>query len=324
MSSADEQQHLDVITIGRLGIDIYPLPDGLGLENVQAFDKYLGESATNVATAAARHGLRTALITAAGEDPFGSYARTELTRLGVEDRFLATVGGLTTPITCCEMLPPDTFPLCFCREPVARDLMLTSEHLDPVELMNARIYWSTVTGLPRDPSRTTHLEAWNARAGEPLTILDLDYRPMFWSSPDDASRTVRRALGLATVAVGNRDDCEIAVDESDQHRAAEALLDHGVELAIVKHRLRGVLANTRSETIEVPPVLVNVVKRLGAGDGLGGALCYGLPEAWPLERPLTFANVAGALVAGRRECSTAMPTTFEVRQAIKELQVVDT
>ena len=135
---------------------------------------------------------------------------------------------------------------------------------------------------------------------------------MFWDSPESATREVQRALEHVTVAVGNREECEIAVGETDPLRAADALLDRGVELAIVKQGPRGVLARTRDETVEVEPYLIDVVNGLGAGDSFGGALCHGLLEGWPLERILRFANVAGAIVASRLECSTAMPTTDEV------------
>jgi 5-dehydro-2-deoxygluconokinase len=176
-----------------------------------------------------------------------------------------------------------------------------------------------VTGLSRDPSRTAHHVAWAARGRRPLTILDLDYRPMFWASAASATVEVGRALERVTVAVGNREECEVAVGESDPQRAADDLLDRGVELAIVKQGPRGVLAKTREETVEVPPYSVAVVNGLGAGDGFGGALCYGLLQEWPLERVLRFANVAGAIVATRRECSTAMPTTAEVDGILEEL-----
>ena len=38
----------------------------------------------------------------------------------------------------------------------------------------------------------------------------------------------------------------------------------------------------------------------------------GLLSGWPLEQIIRFANAAGAIVASRLECSTAMPTTAEV------------
>jgi len=307
----------DVITIGRVGVDIYPLQDGLGLEDVSTFGKYLGGSATNVAVAAARHGLNSAVITRTGADPFGKYIHKELRRLGVDDRFVSAVPGLQTPVVFCEIFPPDDFPLYFYREPKAPDLVINSEELDLAAITAARIYWSTVTGLSEEPSRSAHHAAWEARGRKPLTILDLDYRPMFWDSPELATAQVARALAKVTVAVGNREECEIAVGETDPHRAADALLERGIELAIVKQGPKGVLAKTATETVEVAPYFVDVINGLGAGDSFGGALCYGLLQGWPLERILRFANVAGAIVAGRRECSTAMPTTAEVEEILK-------
>lgn len=307
----------DVITIGRVGVDIYPLQSGVGLEDVTTFGKYLGGSATNVAIAAARHGRRAAVITRTGNDPFGRYVHQELRRLGVDDVFVSGVDGLNTPVAFCEMFPPDNFPLYFYRSPIAPDLMIRAEELDLDAIRSARIFWATVTGLSEEPSRSAHHAAWDARERVPLTILDLDYRPMFWRSADRACDEVSRALEKITVAVGNREECEIAVGETDPHRAADALLDRGVELAVVKQGPRGVLAKTRDETVEVEAYSIDVVNGLGAGDGFGGALCFGLLAGWPLERTIRFANVAGAIVASRLECSTAMPSTREVEDMLK-------
>jgi 5-dehydro-2-deoxygluconokinase len=306
----------DVITMGRVGVDIYPLQHGVGLEEVQTFGKFLGGSATNVAIAAARHGEHSAVITRTGADPFGRFVHRELARLGVDDRFVTPVDGLNTPVTFCEIFPPDDFPLYFYRDPIAPDLVINDDELDLDAIANARIFWSTVTGLSREPSRSAHHTAWRARGRAPLTVLDLDYRPMFWESPAEATREVQRALEHVTVAVGNREECEIAVGESEPHRAADALLDRGIQLAIVKRGPDGVLAKTPDETVELGTHLVEVVNGLGAGDGFGGALCHGLLAGWPLEQIIRFANVAGAIVASRLECSTAMPTTDEVEAAL--------
>ncbi|MBC7724949.1 MAG: 5-dehydro-2-deoxygluconokinase [Burkholderiaceae bacterium] len=315
--TASQSAPFDLITIGRVGVDIYPLQDGVGLEHVSTFGKYLGGSATNVAVAAARHGLRTAVITRTGNDPFGTYIHEELLRLGVSDEFVSGVAGLNTPVVFCEIFPPDNFPLYFYRDPQAPDLVINTEELDLDAIRDARIYWSTVTGISEEPSRSAHHAAWAARGRSPLTILDLDYRAMFWTTPEEASAEVGRALEHVTVAVGNKEECEIAVGETDPHRSADALLERGVELAIVKQGPKGVLAKTRTETVEVAPYFVDVVNGLGAGDSFGGALCHGLLQGWPLERILRFANVAGAIVAGRRECSTAMPTSAEVEDILK-------
>jgi 5-dehydro-2-deoxygluconokinase len=308
---------LDVLAFGRLGVDLYPLQSGVGLDEVETFGKFLGGSAANVSVAAARLGRRVGLVSRVGDDPFGRYLLAELERLGVANRLVAVDPQYKTPITFCEIFPPDDFPLYFYREPKAPDLNLSPADLDLDAIRDARILWFTATGLSEEPSRATHFLALQER-GDGHTVFDLDYRPMFWSDPAEARRQVAHALGYATVAVGNRQECEIAVGEADPLRAADALLDRGVELAIVKQGPKGVLAKTREETVEVPPQPVEVVNGLGAGDAFGGALCHGLLAGWDLERILRFANAAGAIVASRLECSTAMPVESEVDDLLQE------
>ena len=317
-AAASEPAGFEVLTIGRVGVDLYPLQSGNHLQDVETFGKFLGGSPTNVAVAAARHGRRSAVITRTGRDPFGTFIHQALRDLGVDDRFVSAVDGLPTPITFCEIFPPDDFPLYFYRYPAAPDLQIQEAEIDLSAVRSASIYWSTVTGLSAEPSRSAHVAAWEARGRAPLTILDLDYRPMFWKDSGDAHAQMERALSMVTVAVGNGDECEVAVGETDPDRAADALLDKGIELAIVKQGPKGVLARTRDERVEVAPFPVEVVNGLGAGDAFGGALCHGLLAGWPLERVLRFANVAGAIVASRLECSTAMPTGHEVEQLMQE------
>ena len=308
----------DVITIGRVGVDIYPLQYGVGLEDVKTFEKFLGGSATNVACATAKYGLKSAVITRTGNDPFGKYIHEELKRLGVSDEFVSGVEGLQTPVVFCEVFPPDNFPLYFYRKPKAPDLEIKTAELDLNAIRNAKLFWATVTGLSEEPSRAAHFAALEARGRKEFTVLDLDYRTMFWDSPALATEQIAKALEYVTVAVGNKEECEVAVGESEPMRAADALLDRGVELAIVKQGPKGVLAKTRTETVEVPPHFVDVVNGLGAGDSFGGALCLGLLEGWPLRKILEFGNVAGAIVASRLECSTAMPTRKEVEAVLNK------
>ncbi|HPF80386.1 5-dehydro-2-deoxygluconokinase [Nostocoides australiense] len=311
-------QTFDVISLGRSGVDIYPLDHGVGLEDVSTFRKFLGGSATNVAVAAARHGHHVALVTKVGNDPFGRFVHAESARLGIDPRFISTIDGdgPPTPVTFCEIFPPDNFPLYFYRYPAAPDLLLTEADLPLDEIASAPVFWATVTGLSQEPSRATHFAAWQRRGRRSHTVLDLDYRPMFWDDPAQASTQVARALEHVSVAVGNAEECFVAVGERDPQRAADALLERGLDLAIVKQGPKGVLAATAEERIEVAPHWVEVVNGLGAGDAFGGGLIHGLLSGWDLRRTVEFANVAGAIVASRLECSTAMPTTAEVEAAL--------
>jgi 5-dehydro-2-deoxygluconokinase len=303
---------LEVITMGRVGVDLYPEQIGVSLAEVRTFAKSLGGSATNVAVAAARLGRRSAVITKVGEDGFGDYVRRALTNFGVDARWVSTDPTLRTPIVFCEIHPPDRFPLLFYREPKAPDMNLTVKDLDLSAVAEAPVFWTTGTGLSDEPSRTATLAALDARKGREITIHDLDHRPMFWRSGDDARRWAREALRRATVAVGNTDEVEMATGTRDPRAAAAALLELGVKIAIVKRGGDGVFARTAREELTVPAVEIPVLNGLGAGDAFGGALCHGLLADRPLRRTLEVANAAGAIVASRLACADAMPTLAEI------------
>ncbi|MFJ2701923.1 5-dehydro-2-deoxygluconokinase [Streptomyces sp. NPDC087428] len=357
----------DVITMGRIGVDLYPLQTGLPLARVDAFGKFLGGSPTNVAVAAARLGRRAAVVTRTGQDAFGEYLHQQLREFGVDDRWVTAVDAYPTPVTFCEIFPPDDFPLYFYRQPKAPDLEIHTSELDLEAVGSARVFWMTGTGLCAEPSCSATLAALRARNRSGITVFDLDWRPMFWDAPPDtatktspdtppdtatkaspdtppdtatktspdtppdsspgtpphspphpvASARYRAALAHATVAVGNLDECEIATGEREPYAAARALLAAGVELAVVKQGPAGVLAVHRDGTVaDVPPLPVEVVNGLGAGDAFGGALCHGLLAGWETERIMRYANAAGAIVASRLACSSAMPFPYEVEAAL--------
>ena len=312
----DVAGYYDVVCIGRVGVDLYPLQVGVPLDKVSTFGKFLGGSPTNVAVAIAKYGHRVSIITRTGDDPFGRFVHSTLTELGVSTEFVGTDPGLPTPEAFCEIFPPDDFPLYFYRSPQAPDLRITVDDLPLTAIAEARLYWATLTGLSAEPSCSAHLAAWQARGRRRFTVIDLDYRPTVWRDEAEATRQAEKALSSATVAIGNREECKLAVGETDPQRAASALLERGVELAIVKLGPRGVLAKTADEEFEVPAVTVDVLNGLGAGDAFGGALSHGLLQGWSLDRVLSFASAAGALVASRLECSTAMPTEDEVAQLL--------
>ncbi|HEY5837347.1 5-dehydro-2-deoxygluconokinase [Streptomyces sp.] len=309
----------DVLTLGRVGVDLYPEQSGVPLGDVTTFAKFLGGTAGNVAVAAARLGLRAAVLTGVGDDPFGAYIRTALRRFGVDDALVATVPGLQTPVVFCELFPPDDFPIYFYRRPVAPDQCLTPDGLDRAAVRAARALWITGSALAVEPTRSTVFAALEERerlGGE--VWFDLDWRPGFWADPGEAPALYARALSYATLAVGNAEEAEVAVGSRDPETAAGLLLRRGVRTAVVKRGPQGVLARTGDALHTVPPVPVKVVNGLGAGDAFGGALCAGLLAGDPLPEVLRAANAAGALVASRLACADAMPTRVEIDALLRE------
>jgi 5-dehydro-2-deoxygluconokinase len=301
----------DLLATGRIGVDIYPQQPG-PLAGVRTFEKSIGGTATNVAVACARLGRRVALVTKVGADAFGGYVRGALEGFGVDTRYVGTAPGLPTPVVFAELDPPEDPRLVFYRYPKAPDMELTGADLEPDAVRDARIFWLTGTGLSDEPSRSALLQALEVRERQPFTVLDLDWRPMFWPDAGAAAPWYRRALAGATVAIGNRDEVEVAVGTRDPAEAARRLLAEGVELAIVKQGGDGVLVATAERTVVVEPKRVEVVCGLGAGDAFGGALCHRLLAGDDPADAVRFANAAGAIVASRLLCADAMPTEREI------------
>jgi 5-dehydro-2-deoxygluconokinase len=308
----------ELLTVGRVGVDLYPEQSGVPLAEVSTFTKSLGGTATNVAVGAARLGRRTAVLTKVGPDGFGDYVRTALRGFGVDPSWVGTADDLLTPVVFCELNPPEDPPLLFYRLPIAPDLTLTEADVPWEQVRDVPVFWVTGTGVSAEPSRATHLAMLEHR-GRPAStdgrwsVLDLDWRPMFWKEgPEGARRRYAELLPHVTVAVGNRDEVEVAVGTRDPEDAAHRLLDTGLELVLVKKGAEGVLVATHNQMVTVPPTPVEVVCGLGAGDAFGGALVHGLLSGWDPVRSAQAANAAGAFVASRLACADAMPTLAEL------------
>lgn len=309
----------EVLTLGRVSVDLYPSQIGVSLSEVLTFEKFLGGSPTNVAVAASRYGHSSSVITRVGDDGFGEYVRSALRGFGVDDRYVGTDPVLRTPLVFVEIYPPDHFPLLFYRQPKAPDMNIAPEDLDLDVIRSADVFWTSGTGLSDEPSRSATFAALEARQHRKHTIHDLDFRSSLWSSPEDAGTYQRRALALASVAVGNQDECAVVVGRGAPEQQAVRLLDLGVELAVVKMGPAGALIAWSGGVERVAALDIEVVSGLGAGDAFGGAVCHGLLVGWDPLAILRFANAAGAYVATQLACADAMPTEEQVRELMRDV-----
>ncbi|ANN19323.1 5-dehydro-2-deoxygluconokinase [Amycolatopsis orientalis] len=307
---------LEALTVGRVGVDLYPEQSGVPLAGVSTFAKSLGGTATNVAVAAARLGRSTSVLTKVGPDGFGDYVRQALREFGVSPDHVGTSAGLQTPVVFCELNPPSDPPLLFYRAPIAPDLTLGEADVPWDIVETVPLLWVTGTGVSVEPARGTQREMLRRRGRRSHTVLDLDFRPMFWPDTATAREEIGWMLDHVTVAVGNRAEAEVAVGTADPDEAASRMLARGVGLAVIKKGAEGVLVATSEGRWTVPPQRVDVVCGLGAGDGFGGALIHGLLSGWDPVRIAAYANAAGALVASRLACADAMPTADEIEELL--------
>jgi 5-dehydro-2-deoxygluconokinase len=305
---------LDVVVIGRLSADIYPTELRTPLRTQRHFTRYVGGFAGNVCTGLARLQVRTAIVSKVGNDGHGEFIRDFLTREAVDVGWLGTDDALNTPVVFCEIWPPDRFPLLFYRTPTCPDWELTSDDFDLGAIADAPILLASGTGLAREKSRAAHEVALQRHRH--TAIFDLDYRPQFWPGARAYQQAVTAVLPHAQVVVGNEDEVRAATGLDDPRQGIAALRELGPRILVLKRGGEGAALYEGDRVLEVPPVKMEVVNGLGAGDAFLAAFTQGLLRGIDPGTAVRRANWAGAYVASQVPCSEAMPYAADLDAAI--------
>ena len=304
--------------MGRSSIDLYAHQIGVPLTGVSSFDAYVGGCPTNISVGARRLGLRTALLTAVGDDEVGEFVVAFLAREGVETRFIPRKAGRRTSAVIMSIQPPDRFPLTFYREGCA-DRELTIADVDRAPVADAEMVVVTGTGLSHEPGRSATLHAAaTARRTESRLVIDLDYRPDQWASREEYASQMQRLLPFAHLAVGTEEELTAATDDGGRPAAgASQVLASGLEAFVLKRGAAGARIYARDAApVDVAPFRVEVLNVLGAGDAFASGLLFGLRRGWPLARAVRLGNATGAIVVTRHGCANFMPTWPEVEQFV--------
>lgn len=297
------------IVLGRLVTDLYPLQPETPLEDVRTFERFTGGYGGNVGIGLARLGVATAVVSAVGDDGHGRALVRDLVAEGVDTRWVTVHPTLRTALAFCELWPPDRFPLLAYRFPTCPDQELVEADLPPPHVLRgAPVVYVSGSAFVQEPSRTTAFAALDARRGAPgvATILDLDWRPGYWTHPEQYPTQMQAAVLAADTVIG-----------SDSEFAAAGLTPAevvaiGARRVFVKHGPAGASLILDGVTYDEPGVPVPVVNGLGAGDAFAAAIGAGLLLGLPPGRLLQVGNAAGAIVATRLSCSSAMPDWPEV------------
>jgi 5-dehydro-2-deoxygluconokinase len=310
---------VEAFVIGRLCADLYPLQINTPLDEVRTFERFVGGFAGNVATGLARLGVRVAIVAGVGDDGHGKFVRRFLVDEGVDVRWLSTHPTLRTALAFCEAWPPDHFPITFYREPTCPDWEVSLDQVPIAEIAEAPLVYVTGTGLVRDPSRSMVFGVLERRVGREFSIFDLDWRPNLWGDRVAEYRALARVgARLADVVIGG--DSEFGAAGISPIEA----LQLGARVAVAKHGPDGVSVHTLDGgERRVPGLAVPVVNGLGAGDAFAAAFGDGLLRGLELEEAIRRGNAAGAIVATRLSCSTAMPRAAEVDAVLGGASIVD-
>ncbi len=328
-------QEFDVLNMGRSGIDLYSNDVGAPFPQITSFAAYVGGSPLNISVSARRLGLKTALLTAVGQDPVGDFILHFLNNEGIETRYIPRKPGRRTSAVILGIEPPDKFPLVYYRENCA-DIALTIDDVLAAPVARSRVLQFAGTNLSLEPSRSaTQFAAELARANGVKVVLDVDFRPDQWHDVRAFGVQIRATLRLADIVIGTEDEINAAMltdpaqmslthsQISDTHvhgdteAAIRTMLRMGPEAIVLKTGSRGSRIYLKTgEVIEAPGYPVEVYNILGAGDAFGGGFLYGYVHDWGWRKAARLGNACGAIVVTKHGCANFMPTMAEVEDFV--------
>lgn len=332
-----ESATFDLITMGRSSIDLYSNDVGAPFVDIQSFAAYVGGSPTNIASGASRLGLRSAVLTALGDDPVGDFILNFLTKEGVETKYVPRKPGFRTSAVVLGIEPPDKFPLVYYRDNCA-DNQLSIDDVLATPIHDCKVFEFSGTGLSREPSRSaTIFAAEQAKAAGAKVVLDLDFRPNQWHDARAFGVVVRSVLSAVDIVLGTEDECkavtltdpsQVAVShsqisgarvEGDLVNAVKSMLQRGPECVVVKRGEKGasVFESDGQET-DVPGFPVDITNVLGAGDAFASGFIYGIVKGWDWQKAARMGNADGAIVVTRHGCANFMAYEKEALQFIEE------
>jgi 5-dehydro-2-deoxygluconokinase len=334
--TATERQY-DLITMGRSSIDLYANEVGAPFVEIKSFAAYVGGSPTNIAVGARRLGLRSAVLTAVGEDPVGDFILNFLKNERVETQFILRKPGTRTSAVVLGIEPPDKFPLVYYRDNCA-DNQLSIDDVLQTPIQDCRVFEFSGTGLSKEPSRSaTIFAAEQARAAGATVVLDLDFRPNQWHDARAFGVTVRSALPVVDIVLGTEDECkavtltdpeQVNVSHSqisgarvagDLDDAVQAMQRRGPKVVVVKRGEKGATVFEAGKApADVPGFPVEIYNVLGAGDAFAAGFIYGLVKNWDYFKAARMGNAGGAIVVTRHGCANFMAYEDEALKFIAD------
>jgi len=327
----------DTFHMGRSCMDLYSNDVGVDFVHIKSFAAYVGGSPTNMSVGCCRLGLRSALLTAFGEDPVGDFVVHFLTKEGVNVRFSPRKPGRHTSLVVLGIEPPDKFPLVFYRDNCA-DIALDIDDVLAAPITESRVFQFAGTNLSKEPSRSATLYAAGlAKKAGTSVVLDLDFRPDQWHDPRAYGATVRSALHFVDIIMGTEDEINAAmltdpravrlthsqvtdarvIGDTAEHVCG--LMEQGPWVVVEKRGKDGCRVHQRgSAAVDVRGFPVTVQNILGAGDAFGAGFLYGYVKGWDLWKAARLGNACCAIVVTRHGCSISMPFWEEVMAFVDE------
>ena len=314
---------LDLICLGRAGVDLYAREANTDMNEVSGFNKFVGGSPANIAAAVARQGGRPGLISGVSKDVLGEFVCHYLEGFGVDLKGVKVDDtGSRTSLAITELKPSGGHVVIYRNN--AADLTLTPEDIDPEYIASAKILVVTGTALSASPSREATFAAIDyARATGTVVALDLDYRAYSWNSEMESAIYYRLAAERSDILIGNREEFDvlesmIAPGNKDDDVTAKRFLTGETRVILLKAGELGSRVYTRrGDYFEQGIFPVDVCKPFGSGDSYAGTVLLALTRGKSLREAVKMGSAAAAINVSKDTCTEAMPTSEELAAFIE-------
>lgn len=329
--TAPNDRPLDVITMGRAGVDLYGEQIGGRLEDMTSFAKYLGGCPANIAVGSARLGLRAAMLTRVGDEHMGRFVRETLALEGVDVSHVKTDPDRLTAMAILGIRDSNTFPLIFYRENCA-DMAIEAADVDAPFVASARALVVTGTHFSTPTTEAACLTAIRfAREVGTKVVFDVDYRPVLWGlagrgmgekrfvESEAVSAHLQKIVPLCDMIVGTEEEMHIAAGTTETIAALRRLRQLTGAVLVLKRGadgcavFPGAVPDRVDDGIVHPGFPVEVFNVLGAGDAFMAGLLRGWLRGTDWPEACRVANACGSLVVSRHGCAPAMPSWIEIK-----------
>ena len=324
------ERPLDIICLGRFGVDFYAQQIGARLEDVTSFAKYLGGSSANTAFGCARLGLKAGLISRVGDDAMGRFLVETIAKEGCDVSHVGVDPSRLTAAVVLGIKDKETFPLIFLRENCA-DMAIGDEEIEDAYLARARALLITGTHFSTEYINGISNRALDrAHAHDVRTVLDIDYRPVLWGltkrgdgetryiASDTVTAHLQRMLPRFDLVIGTIEEFNIAGGSGDIMESLATVRRHSDAVLVVKRGplgcavIDGPIPRSLDDAFNGSGVNVDVLNVLGAGDAFSSGFLSGWVRGEDYGACARYANACGALVVSRHGCAPAMPTRVEL------------
>ena len=295
-----------IVVLGGINIDLVTVaerfPEAGETVVGDRFLTYPGGKGANQAVAAARMGAATTMVGKVGDDIFGPQLLEALTASGVDVSRVAVEPGARSGIAVINI------------DAAAQNRIIqvlgannTCGEAEEEKVIQALEGASTLM-LQLEVSVELSLKvALQAAAMGKRVILD----------PGPVRPLPQEFYACCAVITPNETEAQALVgfpvtDVPSAARAASALLDRGVEAAVVKLGALGAYYATRQGGQHVPAIPVEAVDSVAAGDAFNGALAAALSAGEGLEMAMRLATAAGALAVTEFGAQDSMPLKDDV------------